>query len=171
MSPSSHDKPVPSLETDPLVKKGETIELIIQDAGERDACFAQMPSGMGVWVRGSVAVGDRVAATVTKLKRNFVVARLDRIVVPSPVRATPVCKHFGTCGGCTWQHVGYDEQLRIKKKRVRDALTHLGGFKDLEMLPILEADNPFHYRNKIEFSFARDSLLDPRGTITRSCVA
>ncbi len=124
-------------------------------------CFGRLPDGLGVFVEGSAAVGDRVAATITKIKTNYLVARLESVLTPSPHRIAPRCAHFGACGGCKWQHVAYEEQLRIKRKLVADALERLGGFADAQVRETLPAPRPFGYRNKVEFSFgARRYLLE-----------
>jgi 23S rRNA (uracil1939-C5)-methyltransferase len=145
-------------------KKGETIQVEIQDAAEVEKCFGRMPDGVGVFVRGMVAVGDRVEADVYKIKKNYLEARLTRILEPSPVRTTPGCPHFGMCGGCKWQHVTYEEQLRIKQKQVRDPLIHVGGFTDPKVREVLPAPVPFGYRNKVDFSFSNLRFLLPEET-------
>lgn len=107
-------------------RKGDEVELAILDVGERDTCFGRMPGGLGVFVQGYPAVGDRVRAEVFKVKKNHVHARLLEVLEPSPHRVDPACPHFGVCGGCKWQHVDYAAQLRIKRKRVEDTLVHIG---------------------------------------------
>ena len=134
-------------------RKGERIELEILDAGEGEGCFGRLPGGFGVFVHGPVVVGDRVAAEVLRVKRNYAEAGLRELLAPSPARVEPRCAHFGICGGCKWQQAAYSEQLRLKRKVVADALERLGGFAAPDVLEPIGADELFHYRNKIEFSF------------------
>lgn len=133
--------------------KQQQIELTITDFAEKEQCFGRLDDGMGVMVRGMLAIGDRVSATIRKVKKRYLEATLDRILEPSPDRVEPVCPWFGTCGGCKLMHVGYPTQLAYKAKKVRDALVHLGGFQEpLPMLEPLAAPEEHHYRNKVEFS-------------------
>lgn len=136
-----------------MFTKGQLIELDITDAADGQKCFGELPDGMAVFVHGAVAVGDRVEASVFKIKRNFLEAQFRRVLAPAAVRVAPRCAHFGVCGGCKWQHVAYAEQLRLKRKTVADALAHLGGFAGVEVAEAVGAEDPFHYRNKVEFSF------------------
>lgn len=144
-----------------MAKKGERIEVDITDTGDGMRCFGKMPEGLAVFVEGPVAVGDRVEAIVVKVKRNYLEARLTRVISTAPVRVKPPCAHFGVCGGCKWQHVLYEEQLRIKRKLVADALQHIGGFHALTVAETLPSPQIFGYRNKIEFSFGDRRFLPP----------
>lgn len=135
-------------------KKGEVLELVISDPGDRDTCFARWQDKLSVFVHGPLAVGDRVMAEVTKIKKSYLEARFQSLVEASPHRVEARCSHFGTCGGCKWQHVVYEEQLRIKKKLLLDALTRIGGLVDPPVEETLAAENPWGYRNKLEFSFS-----------------
>ncbi len=139
--------------------KGQSVEVTITDLGDGDACFGKLEDGLAVFVSGAVAVGDRVAASVTKIKRNYLEARLLRVLEAAPVRRDPACEHFGVCGGCKWQHVGYAEQLRVKRKQVADALAHIGGFAGHPVAEPLAAPREFGYRNKLEFSFGDRRFL------------
>ncbi len=145
-------------------QKGQIIELEIADAGEHETCFGRLENGMGVFVSGALAVGDRVEAEIRKRKRNHLEAQLVRVVHPSPRRVQPPCPHFGLCGGCKWQHVQYEEQLRVKRKIVSDALHRLGGFEAPPVEEVLPAQAPFGYRNKVDFTFGRRRFL-PRAEL------
>lgn len=136
-----------------MFSKGQLVELTVTDAGEGASCLGKLPDGLAVFVSGPVAVGDRVEATITKIKRNYLEARLTRVLVPSAVRVSPPCTHFGVCGGCKWQHVGYAEQLRLKRKLVADALAHIGGFSNHPVREVIPSPLEYGYRNKLEFSF------------------
>ncbi len=144
-----------------MYQKSQQIELLITDAGDGTVCFGKLPDGMSVFVSGPVAVGDRVEAAITKIKRNYLEARLTRVVEESSVRVTPACAHFGVCGGCKWQHAAYAEQLRIKRKIVADALAHIGGFSAHPVLDAIASPLEYGYRNKLEFSFGDRRYLLP----------
>lgn len=74
-------------------------------------------------------------------------------------RETPACVHFGTCGGCKWQHMKYDQQLFFKQKEVTNNLVRIGKVELPEVTPILGCDTPYFYRNKMEFSFSNNRWL------------
>src|SRR5690606_22868929 len=74
-------------------------------------------------------------------------------------RTKPICEHFGTCGGCKWQNLNYETQLKFKQKYVYDAFTRIGKFEFPELLPILGNDEAYYYRNKLEFSFSNKKWL------------
>ena len=73
------------------------------------------------------------------------------VITPSPYRVKPACSIARQCGGCQIQALSYEEQLKFKEKKVRDHLERIGGFKDLEMEPIMGMEEPYHYRNKAQF--------------------
>lgn len=140
-------------------RKGDLIELDVLDTAEDDACVGKLPDGMVVFVRGLVTPGDRVKAIVTRVKKNYLEARLGEVIFPSPDRVEPVCAHYGVCGGCKWQHVRYEQQLAFKRKVVADALQHLGGFAQVEVAEPLASRAPYHYRNKVDFTFSNERFL------------
>ncbi len=101
-----------------------------------------------------VAPGDIVDLQVTKQRSRFMEARVTSIHKLSEKRETPVCKHFGICGGCKWQHLPYSEQLKYKHKQVADALKRIGKMDIPELMPIIGAKENYFYRNKLEFAFS-----------------
>ena len=136
-----------------MYKKLQRIQLIITDLAEKNQCFGKLDDGMSVFVQGTIAVGDHVEAEIIKIKKQYLVARLTQILSPAPTRIQPVCNYFGTCGGCKWQHMNYSEQRRLKQKQVTDALHHIGGFTSIHCQPCIPAEEIYHYRNKVDFSF------------------
>ena len=109
--------------------------------------------GMAVFVSNCVP-GDIVDLQVTKKKHSFMEARVLRIVQPSPVRCEPRCRHFGVCGGCKWQILPYEEQLKYKQQQIIDNLTRIGKIELPEISPILGSKHIYGYRNKLEFTCA-----------------
>ena len=103
--------------------------------------------------------GDVVDLQITKKKHKYCEARVLRFIEYSNVRATPKCEHFGICGGCKWQNLPYEEQLKAKQKQVFDQLTRIGKIDLPEFLPILGSVKQFEYRNKLEFGFSNKRWL------------
>lgn len=98
--------------------------------------------------------GDIVDLQITKKKHNFMEARVERFVRYSDKRCEPVCPHFGNCGGCKWQILPYEEQLRYKQQQIVDNLTRIGKVQLPQISPILGSDKIYEYRNKLEFTFS-----------------
>jgi 23S rRNA (uracil-5-)-methyltransferase RumA len=130
--------------------KGQTIELPITTLAFGGQGLGHLDDFV-VFVDGAVP-GDVVRAVVTRTKKRYAEARLDKIVQPSSDRRDAVCQHFGTCGGCRWQSLDYPVQLHYKEQQVRDSLERLGGLSGFEVRPIVGMDHPWRYRNKVEFS-------------------
>lgn len=104
--------------------------------------------------------GDVVDVRLTKKKKNFAEAIIDQLHEKSALRTDPFCPHFGTCGGCKWQHMGYDYQLKFKQKNVEAALQRLGKIDTSNTEPILGSVKNRYYRNKLEFTFSNKRWLD-----------
>lgn len=100
------------------------------------------------------APGDVVNIKFDKKKRSYAEAHIVDMVKPSPDRVTPACEHFGVCGGCKWQHIPYESQLRYKRDQVVDALTRIAKVEIPEVNPTLGSKETFCYRNKLEYTFS-----------------
>ena len=98
--------------------------------------------------------GDVVDIQITKKKHSFMEGRVERIISYSKVRETPMCEHFGICGGCKWQNLPYEEQLKAKQQQVFDQLTRIGKVELPPFQPILGSVKTKEYRNKLEFGCA-----------------
>ncbi len=109
--------------------------------------------GLVVFVSGAVP-GDVADLRITRAKKNFMEAEMVRLVKPSPHRTIPFCKHFGTCGGCTWQHLAYPAQLAFKRQEVIDNLQRIGGLDLPEVPGALPSPQERFYRNKLEYTFS-----------------
>lgn len=101
-----------------------------------------------------VVPGDIVDLRIRKKRKNYAEAEVVRFVEYSPLRVKPVCKHFGVCGGCKWQNLPYDEQLKAKQQQVFDQLTRIGKVELPKFLPILGSEKIYEYRNKTEYGCA-----------------
>lgn len=106
-----------------------------------------------------VAPGDVVDIQLTRKKHNYAEGKAVAIRQYAEERATPFCEHFGVCGGCKWQHLPYEAQLRYKQKQVIDNLTRIGKVDLGEILPIIGSEQTQYYRNKLEFTFSNKRWL------------
>ena len=95
--------------------------------------------------------GDVVDLQVVKKKHKYCEAKVVRFIKKSDVRQEPMCEHFGICGGCKWQNLPYEEQIKAKQKQVEDQLTRIGKIELPEFRPIMGSVKTQEYRNKIEF--------------------
>lgn len=132
---------------------------------EEGVIFVENPTG-----GPGVAPGDVVDLRVTNRKKQYREAVAERIHERSGVRAEPFCEHFGTCGGCKWQHIRYDEQLRFKHQQVVDHLTRIGKVALPAIRPILAAHPTQYYRNKLEFTCAEGRWLTTDEAATRDAI-
>ena len=101
-----------------------------------------------------VVPGDVVDLQIRKKKHKYCEAEAVRIVSPSDLRVEPMCRHFGVCGGCKWQNLRYEEQLKAKQQQVYDQLSRIGKVQLPEFEPILGSVKISEYRNKLEFGCA-----------------
>lgn len=139
------------------LKKGHIVDIEIERAAYEGKGIGRIEN-QAVFVKNT-APGDKAKIRITKKRRNFLSGMLLEILEPGPTRQEPFCSHAEICGGCTWQHVSYEEQLRFKREHVRDHLQRIGGLKDAEPLPTLGSENQRHYRNKMEYTFGNRRWL------------
>ena len=98
--------------------------------------------------------GDIVDLQVRKKKHHYCEAEVIRFIKYSDKRQKPMCEHFGICGGCKWQNLPYEEQLKAKQQQVYDQLVRIGHFEIPEISPIIASDKTRYYRNKLEYTFS-----------------
>lgn len=106
-----------------------------------------------------VVSGDVVDLQVKRKKNHYAEAVAVKFHEKSPLRTEPFCSHFGVCGGCKWQCLSYEEQLKYKQKQVFDNLTRIGKVELPEFRPILGSEKTRFYRNKLEFTFSNKRWL------------
>ena len=109
-------------------------------------------NGLAVHV-DDTAPGDVIRARLIRLTGAHAEAELIRVEEASSDRVTPRCPHVGTCGGCRWQHLDYRAQAAAKEAAVREHLRGVAGHDQVPVRPIIAAGDPWHFRNKMEFSF------------------
>ena len=105
------------------------------------------------------APGDVVDVQLTKKRHSFAEGKIVKMHTSSPMRVEPFCEHYGVCGGCKFQHIPYEEQLKYKQQQVEDALQRIAKVQLPAINPILGSANTCFYRNKLEFTFSNKSWL------------
>ena len=103
--------------------------------------------------------GDIVDVRIRRKKHNYAEGEVVRFIKYSKVRAIPRCEHFGICGGCRWQNLPYEEQLKMKEQQVKDQLTRIGKIKLPPFRPILGSVHQWEYRNKLDFGASNRRYL------------
>ena len=106
--------------------------------------------------------GERVRVRLTEEKRNFARGEIVEILDPSPLRVVPRCIHFGVCGGCHYQHLEYEEQLKAKTEILRDQLTRIGKIENPPVQEMVPSPSPWNYRNHVQFHLTEDGKLGYR---------
>src|SRR5437899_1870578 len=134
------------------VTKDQELELTVESLAYGGNGVARL-DGYVVFVRRGLP-GDTVRARITKVKRSHAEALAVEVLEPGPERVEAPCKHYPACGGCRFQDLAYESQLAQKHSQVREALVRLGGIPEPPLEEILPAVEVFHYRNKLEYSFA-----------------
>ena len=132
-----------------------TIENVtVIDAGAKGKSIAKAPDGRVIFISNAIP-GDVVDVQTTKKKSAYYEGFVTKYHQLSEQRVTPVCSHFGYCGGCKWQDMNYQSQLFYKQKEVENNLVRLGRIEIPAVMPIIGSDETYYYRNKMEFSHSR----------------
>ena len=134
--------------------KNDIIKLNITSATAEGSGIGKTEDGIVVFVPLS-AVGDELEVRILKTKKTYAFGKIEKIITPSSARIEADCPQFSKCGGCTWRHISYEEELKIKSMRVYDAVTRIGGIKDFEFKDIISCERPDRYRNKAQFPIGR----------------
>ena len=146
------------------VCKGQTYELQINRLGTSG-------EGVGRYENFTVFVpnalpGETVSVIIEEVKNNYARGRIKQILHESVDRVAPLCELYEECGGCQLQHLSYEAQLYAKRAQVVDALTHIGKLAQIPVMETLRAEEPWNYRNKMQFPIGRNS-----GKIVIGCFA
>lgn len=152
------------------MQKGETLNLEIEKIIFEGVSLSHAPDGRVVFLEGGLPK-EKVLAQVTKVKKDFLRAKLLEILQPSNFRVPPRCPHFGECGGCSLQHASYELQLKAKRGFLEESLSRIGGLEFPEIPECVPSPLTWGYRNKMEFTFGKDGSislgLHPRGDFRR----
>ena len=134
-------------------RKNDVVTLTIEDIGS-DGEGIGKSDGYTLFVKDAV-IGDTVEARITKCKKNYGYARVEKVVTPSSFRVEPKCRFHRQCGGCQIQAMCYERQLAYKADKVRNNLIRIGDFSagllDEITEPVVGMEEPWHYRNKAQF--------------------
>ncbi|MGB1449883.1 MAG: 23S rRNA (uracil(1939)-C(5))-methyltransferase RlmD [Flavobacteriaceae bacterium] len=132
--------------------------LTIIDTAAKGKTVAKTQEGIPIFLNEGVP-GDIVDVKTFKKRKGFFEGRIEHYHKKSDDRISPACAHFGTCGGCKWQHMNYTAQLRYKDKEVTENLKRIGGIEPATKLEIVGNATPYFYRNKMEFSFSSNRWM------------
>lgn len=125
----------------------------ITDFAAEGKCIFKSDDGV-IFVEGNVAPGDIVDLQVVRTKKKLKEAIVTKIHSLSGLRTEPYCQHFTVCGGCKWQHISYEHQLRFKRQQVVDHFERIGKIRNVGINEIIAAPKTEYYRNKLEFTFS-----------------
>ena len=141
-----------------IYRKNDIVTVTIEDIGNDGEGIGRV-QGYTLFVKDAV-IGDQVEARITKCKKNYGYARVEKVIAPSSFRVEPKCALHRQCGGCQIQAMDYDRQLSYKQDKVRGHLLRIGGFaaKQIDAVtePIVGMDKPWHYRNKAQYPVGYD---------------
>lgn len=144
-------------------QKNDVVQITIEDIGN-DGEGIGKADGYTLFVKDAV-IGDVLEARITKCKKNYGYARVEKVVEPSPFRVEPRCPFHRQCGGCQIQAMAYERQLAYKQNKVKNHLQRIGGFLpekiDAVMEPIVGMEEPWHYRNKAQYPVGYDKNGEP----------
>jgi 23S rRNA (uracil1939-C5)-methyltransferase len=135
-------------------RRGDRVDVSIDDLAFGGEGVGRL-DGYVMFVRGGLP-GDRLRVQVTETRARYGRGLIESVLTRSPHRVDAPCPYFGRCGGCRLQHLSYPVQLAFKEKQVRDCLERLGDVAGFELRPILPAPEAYGYRNKMEFTVARE---------------
>jgi len=133
-------------------------QVAVVDTATKGKTVAKTEDGTVIFLPNAVP-GDVVDIQTYKKRKAYYEGKAVKFHSYSDKRTEPVCEHFGTCGGCKWQHMAYEHQLFYKQKEVLNNLTRIGKVELPELTPILGSAQHYFYRNKMEFSFSDSRWL------------
>ncbi len=139
------------------IKKQAIVELELESIAFGGKAVAHL-EGFTIFVECGLP-DQRVNAEIIRKKNNYAEARIVEVISHSSAEVAPQCSYFGDCGGCLFQNLDYHEQIAQKHRQVKESLEHIGGFNDIDVLPIIPSPEIYYYRNKMEFSFANTRWL------------
>ena len=142
------------------MKKNDIIQLSITSMTSDGDGVGRTDDGMVVFVPNT-AVGDVIIAHILKVKKNVAYAKIEKIITPSADRITPDCAVCTQCGGCVYRHISYDAELRLKRQKVIDAITRIGGLSEELVKEIIPSKNINCYRNKAQIPISLDKNSRP----------
>ena len=142
------------------VKKNQIVEVEVENIAFGGKGLAKL-NGYTLFIDQAVT-GDLASVRITKKKKSYAEARIERLIKPSSLRVEAPCPYSGHCGGCKWQFLEYGQQIEYKKRHVQESLQHIGHLHDVTVRDTIASPKVFGYRNKMEFTCARRRWLLPQ---------
>lgn len=139
------------------MKRGDIVELKISSPAFEGSAVGRIDN-LVVFIPYAIP-GDRIRARITRKKKKYAEGAIEEILELSGDRTEPRCRHFGTCGGCSLQNAKYEKQLEYKHLQVKALMERIGGFKEVEVKPVIPSPQQFEYRNKMEYTFGAQRWL------------
>ncbi|WP_255883559.1 MULTISPECIES: 23S rRNA (uracil(1939)-C(5))-methyltransferase RlmD [unclassified Ruminococcus] len=136
------------------LKKNDIIRLEITGMTSQGSGVGRY-DGIAIFVSAS-AIGDEIDARIIKTSKNYAIGKIENIITPAKSRITPDCPVFNSCGGCTYRHIAYSEELKIKRQKVLDAVTRIGGLDGEIVGEIIGSQECDGYRNKAQLPIGID---------------
>lgn len=137
------------------VQKNEIYEIEITDIGTSGEGIGKIHDFV-IFVPDAIT-GDKLKIKVLKVKKSLAFGKIEEIIEPSPLRREETCEVAKKCGGCQLQHMSYEAQLEWKQNKVYNALTRIGGLKNIDVLPTLGMEDTAHYRNKAQYPIRKEN--------------
>ncbi|MGN0255294.1 MAG: 23S rRNA (uracil(1939)-C(5))-methyltransferase RlmD [Chordicoccus sp.] len=131
------------------MNKNDLLTVTIEDL-TKDGEGIGHADGFTLFVKDAL-IGDKVLARITRPKKTYAFARVEKILEPGACRTAAPCPEARRCGGCRLQEMDYAAQLAWKRKLVKDTMTRIGGLPELEVRPVIGMDVPYRYRNKAQY--------------------
>jgi 23S rRNA (uracil1939-C5)-methyltransferase len=137
--------------TEERISSADSLEVVIERI---------LPGGLGLAhadgrtvMVALAAPGDRLRVHIDRVKGNVCFASIKEVIEASPSRIDPPCPYFGRCGGCDFQQLNYEAQLKTKQEIVRDCLRRIGGIENIPDFPITSAPGEWHYRSRAQWQY------------------
>ncbi|MGZ9221819.1 MAG: class I SAM-dependent RNA methyltransferase, partial [Anaerolineales bacterium] len=140
------------------VNTQKTFDLLLEKYTYGGDAMGRLDDGRAVFVPFGLP-GERIRIRLTEEKRNFARGELIEIIEPSSKRISPLCIHFGVCGGCHYQNLPYEEQLLVKTEILRDQLMRIGKIENPPVQKMVACPNPWNYRNHVQFHLTEEGRL------------
>ena len=158
--PAARSTPA-AVDDTPRLRVGDRIDVTLESWGRLGEAMARH-NDEPVFVLGGIP-GERVTAEVVRVQRKYASATVVEVLEPSPDRIDPPCQYFGACTGCQWQHLDYNAQLAVKREKVVDALSRVGGLflggQEAPVTETLPSPNRYGYRNHARFTVSKQGEL------------
>jgi 23S rRNA (uracil1939-C5)-methyltransferase len=135
-------------------RKSQTVDINLENPAYGGDAIGRLPDGRAVFVPFGIP-GEKVKIRIVTNKKKFARGELLEILEPSPFRIQPRCQHFTTCGGCHYQHISYEQQLKIKQGILRDQLVRIGRLDNPDIADVIPSPDIFNYRNYVQFQISK----------------